>query len=68
MPQNRALVWFKRDLRVHDHAPLMAALQLTAQHTDALALFALNSTSAGPEIPQTTPWSKASTAGYAKNA
>jgi deoxyribodipyrimidine photo-lyase len=43
MPQNRALVWFKRDLRVHDHAPLVAALQLTAQHTDALALFVIES-------------------------
>ena len=33
----RALVWFKRDLRVHDHAPLVAALA----HQDALALFVL---------------------------
>jgi deoxyribodipyrimidine photo-lyase len=33
----RALVWFKRDLRVHDHAPLLA----TCTHTDALALFVL---------------------------
>ena len=39
MPAPRALVWFKRDLRMHDHAPLVAALQLTAQHADALALF-----------------------------
>ena len=35
MTTQRALVWFKRDLRVHDHAPLAAALA----HTDALALF-----------------------------
>lgn len=35
MINRRALVWFKRDLRVHDHAPLVAALA----HTDALALF-----------------------------
>ncbi|WP_241464104.1 cryptochrome/deoxyribodipyrimidine photo-lyase family protein [Rhodoferax saidenbachensis] len=35
MITRRALVWFKRDLRVHDHAPLVAALA----HTDALALF-----------------------------
>ena len=31
----RALVWFKRDLRVHDHGPLVAA----RMHTDALGLF-----------------------------
>ncbi|WP_142808387.1 deoxyribodipyrimidine photo-lyase [Rhodoferax aquaticus] len=24
MASTRALVWFKRDLRVHDHAPLVA--------------------------------------------
>ena len=36
-PINRALVWSKRDLRVHDHAPLVAALT----HTDALALFVI---------------------------
>ncbi|MBC7620033.1 MAG: deoxyribodipyrimidine photo-lyase [Candidatus Saccharibacteria bacterium] len=35
--QSRALVWFKRDLRVHDHAPLVAALA----HTDALGLFVI---------------------------
>ena len=35
MTTQRALVWFKRDLRVHDHAPLAAALA----HADALALF-----------------------------
>ena len=34
-PTSRAVVWFKWDLRVHDHAPLVAALA----HTDALALF-----------------------------
>ena len=34
---SRALVWFKRDLRVHDHAPLVAALG----HTDALGLFVM---------------------------
>lgn len=39
MLQSRALVWFKRDLRIHDHAPLVATLQLTAQHAGALALF-----------------------------
>ena len=30
-------MWFKRDLRVHDHAPLLAALA----HTDALGLFVI---------------------------
>ena len=34
---SRALVWFKRDLRVHDHASLVAALA----HTDALGLFVI---------------------------
>ncbi len=33
----RALVWFKRDLRIHDHAPLLAA----QSHRDALALFVI---------------------------
>ena len=33
----RALVWFKRDLRVHDHAPLVAA----RSYADALALFVI---------------------------
>ena len=37
MPSARALVWFKRDLRIHDHAPLVAA----QTHADALALFIL---------------------------
>lgn len=37
MTAQRALVWFKRDLRLHDHAPLVAA----KAHTDALALFVL---------------------------
>jgi deoxyribodipyrimidine photo-lyase len=32
-----ALVWFKRDLRVHDHAPLVAA----QAHTRALGLFVI---------------------------
>jgi deoxyribodipyrimidine photo-lyase len=41
MPAPRALVWFKRDLRVHDHAPLVAALELSTQHADALALFVI---------------------------
>ena len=35
--QQRALVWFKRDLRVHDHAPLVAA----RSYADALALFVI---------------------------
>jgi deoxyribodipyrimidine photo-lyase len=35
MKATRGLVWFKRDLRVHDHASLEAALS----HADALALF-----------------------------
>jgi deoxyribodipyrimidine photo-lyase len=35
MPSSRALVWFKRDLRVRDHEPLVQALA----HTDALALY-----------------------------
>ncbi len=33
----RALVWFKRDLRVHDHAPLLEALSFP----DALSLFVI---------------------------
>ena len=33
--RQRALVWFKRDLRVHDHAPLVAA----RSYPDALAIF-----------------------------
>ena len=37
MLQQRALVWFKRDSRVHDHAPLVAA----QAHVDALALFVI---------------------------
>ena len=37
MIHQRALVWFKRDLRVRDHAPLIAALA----HQDALALFVI---------------------------
>jgi deoxyribodipyrimidine photo-lyase len=36
-PTGRALVWLKRDLRVHDHAALLAA----QKHTDALALFVI---------------------------
>ena len=35
MDSHRALVWFKRDLRVHDHAPLVAA----SAYADALAIF-----------------------------
>jgi deoxyribodipyrimidine photo-lyase len=37
MPKQRALVWFKRDLRIHDHAALVAA----QAHGDALALFVI---------------------------
>ena len=37
MPRQRALVWFKRDLRIHDHAALASA----QSHGDALALFVL---------------------------
>lgn len=37
MSDTRALVWFKRDLRVRDHAPLAAA----QAHGDALALFVI---------------------------
>jgi deoxyribodipyrimidine photo-lyase len=37
LTQQRALVWFKRDLRVHDHAPLVAA----RAHPDALAVFVI---------------------------
>ena len=33
----RTLVWFKRDLRIHDHAALVAA----QSHHDALALFVM---------------------------
>jgi deoxyribodipyrimidine photo-lyase len=35
MSSSRALVWFKRDLRVRDHEPLVQAMT----HTDALALY-----------------------------
>lgn len=35
MASPRAVVWFKRDLRMQDHAPLLAALA----HADALAIF-----------------------------
>ncbi len=37
MPKQRALIWFKRDLRIHDHAALVAA----QTHKDALALFVI---------------------------
>jgi deoxyribodipyrimidine photo-lyase len=37
MPKQRALVWFKRDLRIHDHAALEAA----QVYGDALAIFIL---------------------------
>jgi len=37
MLRSRALVWFKRDLRVHDHAPLVEA----QTRADALALFVI---------------------------
>ena len=37
MLQQRALVWFKRDLRVHDHAPLVAA----QAHSGVLSLFVI---------------------------
>ena len=37
MQQTTALVWFKRDLRLHDHAPLVAALG----RTHALGLFVI---------------------------
>ena len=37
VPTQRALVWFKRDLRIHDHAALVAA----QSHRDALALFVI---------------------------
>ena len=37
MSLQRALIWFKRDLRMHDHAPLVAA----QAHIDALALFVI---------------------------
>lgn len=37
MPVQRALVWFKRDLRLHDHAPLVAARSCA----DALAVFVI---------------------------
>jgi deoxyribodipyrimidine photo-lyase len=39
MPSSRALVWFKRDLRLQDHPPLLAALA----HADAAALFVVES-------------------------
>jgi deoxyribodipyrimidine photo-lyase len=37
MTRQRALIWFKRDLRIHDHAALVAA----QSHADALALFVI---------------------------
>jgi deoxyribodipyrimidine photo-lyase len=37
MTSSRALVWFKRDLRLQDHAPLVAALA----HADSSALFVI---------------------------
>ena len=37
MTLQRALVWFKRDLRVHDHAPLVAA----RAHPEAFAVFVI---------------------------
>lgn len=37
MARPRALIWFKRDLRIHDHAALVAA----QSHEDALALFVI---------------------------
>ena len=37
LPVPRALVWFKRDLRIHDHAALAAA----QAYGDALALFVI---------------------------
>ncbi len=37
VPRQRALVWLKRDLRIHDHAALVAA----QSHADALALFVI---------------------------
>ena len=37
MLRQRALVWFKRDLRIHDHAALVAA----QTHADTLALFVI---------------------------
>jgi len=37
MLQQRALLWFKRDLRLHDHAPLVAA----QVQGDALAVFVI---------------------------
>ena len=47
MPTSRALVWFKRDLRTHDHAPLVTA----QSHPDALALFVIE-----PEWLQSPEW------------
>ena len=37
MQHTAALVWFKRDLRLHDHAPLVTA----QAHTKALGLFVI---------------------------
>jgi deoxyribodipyrimidine photo-lyase len=37
MLKQRALIWFKRDLRIHDHAALVAA----QSHSDALALLVI---------------------------
>jgi deoxyribodipyrimidine photo-lyase len=37
MSKQRALVWFKRDLRIHDHAALVAA----QEHGDAFGLFVI---------------------------
>jgi deoxyribodipyrimidine photolyase len=47
VPDPRALVWLKRDLRLHDHAPLAAALA----HADALALFVIEREVGEPSTP-----------------
>ena len=39
MNATRSVVWFKRDLRVHDHAPLGAALAIGANDLDLDAIF-----------------------------
>ena len=37
MPKQRALIWFKRDLRIHDHVALVAA----PSHRDTPAHFVI---------------------------
>ena len=45
-----ALVWFRRDLRVHDHPPLRAALDARGiEHLDTMDALAAEARSAGAD-------------------